>query len=747
MWLNRLSIEINATEVHNMADNYQIQVQRLLFGAFFILFLLLYHSNIQAAQVTLAWDPNVPAPDGYQVFQRLDGQAYDYASPVCPTPGSDPTQATCTVDNLADDTLYHFVVRAYVGGDVSGDSNEVAHMTDPPPPTVYHITTEYGAGGSIVPQSATLNAGESQTFTFNAHAGYQIEDVLVDGASVGSRTSYTFENVTASHTIQAVFTPVTHVITASAGPYGSITPSGQVSTANGAGQTFTITPQPGYRIADVAVDGVSAGAIPSYTFSNVAGNHTIAATFVAGTYAIDASAGQGGSIEPSGHLIVEGQSDLVFHVTANEGYEIDDLIVDGLSVGGLDSYTFSTIDANHSIVASFRAVNQWPTADAGPDQVVDEQVLVSLNGLNSKDADDGIASFEWRQTSGTPVQLSSLSDEIVTFTSPDVDVNGEALEFELTVTDTDGNVSTDSCIVNVTWVNEAPLAQAGSDQSVNEGTTVVLSAAHSTDPDDGIDGYLWRQLQGPQVVLNQPTAVSPSFEAPDVGPQGASLVFELTITDAGGLQDTDRCTVTVTWDNMEPLADAGPDVTAVAGDTVVLDGSLSMDPDGLNLHYQWRQTFGLPVTLSDPTSDRPQFSVPMDAIDESTVLTFELTVTDNGGLSGLDTCQITILPSPEQNETEDNEPPTLTIDKPALDWAIVFKRRYKLSGSADDNQQLAKVEWKNDRGGSGEVNGTTQWWKRIKLSRGLNVITITAVDTAGNKTSKKVMIYRFSRFY
>jgi hypothetical protein len=815
MWMNRLSIEISATEVHNMSVKLQIPVQRYLFWAFFIFGLLFYHTTIQAAQVTLAWDPNVSTPDGYKVFQRLDGQSYDYASPVCPKPGEDPTQTDCTIYDLADETLYHFVVKAYVGGSVSGDSNEVAHMTGPAAPTIYSITTEYGSGGSVFPESATVNAGQSQTFTFTVDAGYHIEDVLVDGVSVGSTTSYTFENVTASHTvqvlfspvyhvvaasaqssgaiapsgqinvvhggsqtfvvtpysgcriadlivddqsigshtsytfenvtgphtIQAVFAPVPHVITASAGPNGSITPSGEIETVNGANQSFTITPQPGYRIADVVVDGTSAGGMSSYTFSNIAADHTIAAVFVADTYTVDASAGQGGTIAPNGRLIVAGASDQVFSVAANEGYEIEELIVDGESVGSLDSYTFSTIDSDHTIMASFRAVNQAPIADAGPDQVVDEQVLVSLNGLNSKDADDGIVGFEWRQINGTSVQLSSMSDEIVTFTAPDVDVNGEALEFELTVIDSDGNQSTDNCIVNVTWVNEAPLAQAGLDQSVNEGTAVVLSAADSLDLDDGITGYAWRQVQGPDVVVNQPTTLSASFTAPDVGPQGASLVFELTVTDSGGLQDTDRCTVAVTWDNMEPLADAGPDLHANAGDTVILDGSRSMDPDGMNLTYQWRQTFGPPVTLSDPTSDQPQFTVSKTAIDETAELTFELTVTDNGGLSGLDTCHVTIDPYP--TKSEDNVPPTLTIGNPKMDWAVVFSRRYKLSGSANDDQQLAKVEWSNDRGGSGEVNGTTQWWKRIRLHRGLNVITITAVDTAGNQTSKQVEIYRF----
>ncbi len=70
-------------------------------------------------------------------------------------------------------------------------------------------------------------------------------------------------------------------ITASAGVNGSISPSGTVSVAQGANQTFTITPASGYAVSSVTVDGSSVGAVTSYTFSNVQANHTISAAFAA----------------------------------------------------------------------------------------------------------------------------------------------------------------------------------------------------------------------------------------------------------------------------------------------------------------------------------------------------------------------------------------------------------------------------------------------------------------------------------
>ena len=71
----------------------------------------------------------------------------------------------------------------------------------------------------------TVNHGASQTFTITPDTNYHVADVLVDGASVGAVTSYTFTNVTANHTIAASFAIDTHTITATAGANGTISPS------------------------------------------------------------------------------------------------------------------------------------------------------------------------------------------------------------------------------------------------------------------------------------------------------------------------------------------------------------------------------------------------------------------------------------------------------------------------------------------------------------------------------------------
>jgi len=82
-------------------------------------------------------------------------------------------------------------------------------------------------------------------------------------------------------------------ITASAGSNGEISPSGSQTVSAGGDLYFTVTPDLGYHIADVKVDGLSVGAFPSYSFTNVIANHTIAASFALDTYALTVTAVNG----------------------------------------------------------------------------------------------------------------------------------------------------------------------------------------------------------------------------------------------------------------------------------------------------------------------------------------------------------------------------------------------------------------------------------------------------------------------
>jgi len=149
--------------------------------------------------------------------------------------------------------------------------------------TTYTITASAGTGGSISPAGTkTISSGGSQTYTITPATGYSVVRVTVDGLLAGTTIrTYNFKNVTANHTITATFTANTssYTITASSGTGGNISPAGPILVIFGGSQAYTITPSSGYSIAGVTVDGVSVGAVSTYTFSNVKTNHTITATF------------------------------------------------------------------------------------------------------------------------------------------------------------------------------------------------------------------------------------------------------------------------------------------------------------------------------------------------------------------------------------------------------------------------------------------------------------------------------------
>ena len=244
----------------------------------------------------------------------------------------------------------------------------------------YTIGASAGSGGSINPSgSISVNHGANQTFTITPNTGYGVSNVLVDGASVGAVSSYTFSNVTANHTISASFAVNTYTINASAGPGGSVSPSGAVAVSGGATQTFTITPNSGYRIADVLVDGSSVGAVSSFTFTNVNASHMISASFAANTYIIAASAGVGGTITPSGSVSVNHGSNQIFTITPNTGYTVSNVVVDGSSVGAVATYTFNNVTAAHTISATFSVRTYTLTASAGTGGTISPSGIITVN--------------------------------------------------------------------------------------------------------------------------------------------------------------------------------------------------------------------------------------------------------------------------------------------------------------------------------------------------------------------------------
>jgi hypothetical protein len=246
--------------------------------------------------------------------------------------------------------------------------------------STFTITATAGPNGTISPSgSVTVFPGADLSLTISPNTGYHVDSVIVDGASVGPVSGYTFTNVTANHTIRTVFAINQFTITATTGPNGAISPSGSVNANFGATQAFTITPNTGYHIDSVIVDGANQGAIASYTFSNVTANHTIRAVFAIDQFTITSTAGANGVISPEGPTVVDYGESQSYSIIPNTGYHIDSLIVDDVNQGQLASFTFTNVTANHTIRALF-AINAFTiTATAGPNGAISPSGSVNAN--------------------------------------------------------------------------------------------------------------------------------------------------------------------------------------------------------------------------------------------------------------------------------------------------------------------------------------------------------------------------------
>lgn len=216
------------------------------------------------------------------------------------------------------------------------------------------IRASAGAGGRISPAGENVVAnGEALTFQISPDSGYQIQDVLVDGKSVGAVGSYEFKAVSEDHQISATFKRIQHSIQSSAGAGGAITPDGKKTVSSGDSLSYRIEPKDDYMIQDVVVDGKSVGAVSHYEFTDITADHQISASFQQIQYSITITAGAGGSIAPDGTQTLNRGESLTCRIETLDGYVIQDVLVDGKSVGAVQSYTFSNVTADHQIRAEF----------------------------------------------------------------------------------------------------------------------------------------------------------------------------------------------------------------------------------------------------------------------------------------------------------------------------------------------------------------------------------------------------------
>jgi len=195
--------------------------------------------------------------------------------------------------------------------------------------------------------------------------------------------------------------------------------------------------------------------------------------------------------------------------------------------------------------------------------------------------------------------------------------------------------------------NAAPTAEAGPSVVIELGDTAYLDGSASSDPDGDSLDFSWDVTSTP--YGGSPNIAGATTITPTMMPTlEGDYVVELTVTDPGGLDDTDEITVTVEPQvNEAPVADAGMDQTVTQGDIVHLDGTASFDPNGDSISYWWSFVSypgATAPTLSSQTSPTPNFIA-----DDEGLYVLQLAVNDGQLSSSPDEVRIT-------SETEEEDP-------------------------------------------------------------------------------------------
>ena len=145
----------------------------------------------------------------------------------------------------------------------------------------YTITATAGPNGEIDPSGEVeVFHGDDLTFDIYPLPGYHIDDVLVNGESVGAINTYTFENVSEDgNTIHAEFAINVYQVTVTHEGNGTITPNGVIDAPHGSNLVFELVPDANHQVANIQVDGQSVGAHDNYILSNITANTSVHAVF------------------------------------------------------------------------------------------------------------------------------------------------------------------------------------------------------------------------------------------------------------------------------------------------------------------------------------------------------------------------------------------------------------------------------------------------------------------------------------
>ena len=387
-------------------------------------------------------------------------------------------------------------------------------------------------------------------------------------------------------------------------------------------------------------------------------------------------------------------------------------------------------------------------SSAGAFSVVEGSTAVGV--LSATDADTEVADLVWSMAGGVDASRFSLSASGVLafsaakdFEDPD-DADSDGT-YEVTVRVSDGQrAATGDVEVSLANRNEAPTADAGADQTGVAMSATVTLAGSGTDPDAGDTlAYAWTQPGGGSVTLTGAATATATFDAPGGLTEDATLVFALTVTDAGGLSHQDQVSVTV-----EGPAPAASPVVSSAGAFSVVEGSTAVgvlsatDADTEVADLVWSMAGGVDASRFSLSasgvlafSAAKDFEDPDDADSDGT---YEVTVRVSDG-------QRAATGDVEVSLANRNEAPT--ADAGADQTGVAMSATVTLAGSGTDPDagDTLAYAWTQPGGGSVTLSGAATATATFDAPGGLTedttlVFALTVTDAGGLSHQDQVSV-------
>jgi len=362
--------------------------------------------------------------------------------------------------------------------------------------------------------------------------------------------------------------------------------------------------------------------------------------------------------------------------------------------------------------------NQPPTVNTGANQTITlPQNSTTLSG-SANDPDGSVVSVIWSQVSGPSVAVISTPE---TLTTPISNLEEGNYVFQLLVTDDDGASAFNQITVHVNPApNQPPVANAGSDQTIQLPAEYAQLQGSGSDADGTIISYSWRLLSGPNGgAITNPSEANTLIVVLNAG----VYHYELTVTDDDGAMGKDSVNVTVIpVPNQQPVVYAGADTTiTLPQNSMTLTGTAT-DPDGYITSYNWSQLQGpAPATLSG--INQPALNI--TGLTQG-VYRFIFSAWDNQLLPARDTVAITVLPPPPNQLPVVSAGPDITTTLPI--------NSSQLQGSATDSDgSIVSLLWSQAGGPSQATisNGNSLHPNISNLISGSYYFVLRATDNMG----------------